>query len=263
MLKFTHVLAVATCLAIPALANATSVVLYDQDFESPAGFINGAGSGYKDLSQQSVNTLYGNQPAGFTFAQAFTVETALLTGTQAFGTGYSDPSGKGGNYAIGMLSSTQNDLLGLSFNVGTFDFFNFTVDISSLGLDGPGGPFANAQSVPEIQFTLFDNPTGATTTGGGIILGQANLLGTSSAINTLDWTSGLFSFDTSSSINGNVTLRVDLLSGGYAVMDNFIITASDEAGGGLPGNSVPAPATLALLGLGLAGLGWSRRKRRS
>ena len=250
--------------AMFSVAQAASVTLYDQDFESPnnpPGFVNGFGSGYKDLSQQQVNDLYGGQPAGFSFAQAFTVETALLTGTLAFGTGYSDPSGIGGNYAIGMLSSTQNDLLGLSFNVGSFDFFNFTVDISSLGLDGPGGPFTNAQSPPEFQFTLYDNPTGTTGTGSGTILDQASLLGTASAIDTLDWTNGLFAFDSSAATNGNVTLQIDLLSGGYAVMDNFRITASDEAGGGL--NPIPVPGAAWLFGTALVGLLGLRRRSKA
>ena len=246
MWKFTGLLVVTTILTIPTLSNAASVTLYDQNFESPnnpPGFINGFGSGYKDLSQQQVNDLYGGQPVGFSFAQAFTVETALLTGTQAFGTGYSDPSGIGGNYAIGMLSSTQNDLLGLSFNVGAFDFFNFTVDVSSLGLDGPGGPFTNDQSPPEFQFTLFDNPSGAITTGSGTILGQANLVGTSSAINTLDWTNGLFSFDTSSATNGNVTLQVDLLLGGYAYWTiSKLLHRTKRAGAFLHQSQYPQPS---------------------
>lgn len=263
MWNFAGLLVATTILTMPTLSNAASVTLYEQNFEapnSPPGFINGYGSGYKDLSQQQVNVLYGGQPAGFSFAQAYTVETVLLTGTQAFGTGYSDPSGIGGNHAISMLSSVQNDLLGLSFNVGSFGFFNFTVDVSSLGADGIGGPFTNDQSPPEFQFTLFDNPSGALTTGSGTILGQANLVGTSSAIDTLDWTNGLFAFDTSSATNGNVTLQVDLLSGGYAVMDNFMITASDEAGGGLP-PPVPAPAAFWLLGTALAGLIGVRKRK--
>lgn len=245
----------AAAISLAGSANAGFVTLYDQDFETPntpPGFSNGYGSGYRDVSQQQVNDLYGNQPAGFAFAQAYTVETVLLRGTRAFGTGYSDPTGKGGNYAAGMLSTTQSDLLGLSFNVGAYGFFNFAIDVSSLGLDGIGGPFANDHTAPRFRFTLYDNPTGAPNTGSGAILGQGELLGTSSAINTLDWTHGVFSFDTSGATNGNVTLQLDLLEGGYAVFDNFLITASDEAGGGIP--AVPVPAALWLFGSGLLGL---------
>ena len=257
---YTGALLVATILAMPTAANATTITIYDQNFESPVGFVNGSGSGYKDLSQQSVNTLYGGQPVSFSFAQKFTVETALLTGGQAFGTGYSDSTNTGGNYAIGMLSHVQNDLLGLSFNIGSYDFFNFAIDISSLGLDGPGGPFVNGD-LPKFKFTLFDNPSGTSTTGSGLstVLDSAELIGKLSAQDVLDWTHGVFAFDTRLSTNGNVTLQVDLLQGGYAVFDNFKITASDEALGGI--STVSVPATIWLFSVGLIGvIGLARRK---
>lgn len=161
-------------------ASAGIITLYDQDFENPNGFINGygPGAGYDDLSQQQANDLYGGQQ-GLTFAQTYTVETALLTGTEAFGTGYLDASGTGGNYAIGMLSNVQNDLLGMSFGL------NLAIDVSSLGLSGgSGAPFSDG-TAPEFQFTLFSE-AGGNGLGSGSILGQYSLTGTASALNTLD-----------------------------------------------------------------------------
>ena len=171
---------VALGLVVTIVPNAeATTLLYDQDFESPTGFVNDGG----DVNIfRTVNQLYGNQPPGFTFAQAFTVETLLITGTQAFGTGYSDPSGIGGNYALGMLGTVQNDLLGLAFNVGSDDFLNYRLDISSIDLSVFSGPFNPVGGmVPVFEFTLFDNPSGATGTGSGVILDSQQASGTASA----------------------------------------------------------------------------------
>jgi hypothetical protein len=234
--------ALAAALVLMASPSRAAVVLYNQNFENPTGFVNDAA----DVNIfRTVNQLYGNQPAGFTFAQDFTVETLLITGTQAFGTGYSDPSGKGGNYALGMLASVQNDLLGLSFDVGTFDFLNVSLDISSIDLSAWGGPFVFPNdNVPEFEFTLFDNPGGGTgLNGNGTILARMRATGTASPRSVFDWTNVLLPMDASQSTNGKVTLRIDLLRGGYAAMDNFRIVASN-VGGDLA--IVPEPSTILL-----------------
>ena len=230
-----------------------AVVLYDQDFENPTGFVNQAG----DVNiTRSVNQLYSNQPAGFEFAQAFTVETLFLNGNQAFGTGYSDPSGIGGNYALGMLSSAQNDRLGLAFDVGANDFLNVFMDISSIDLSVFGGPFIRpTDDVPEFMFTLFDNPGGATGIGSGTILSSLTATGTASPGDVFDWTSLVLPLATTGNTNGNVILQIDLLSGGYAAMDNFLIEASETPA------VVPVPAAVWLFGTALIGLiGFGRRK---
>jgi len=233
------------------------VMLYSQDFESPVGFSQVE----LDVSTQLVNDLYGNQPPGFSFAQQFTVETLLLTGTAAWGTGYSDPSGIGGNYALGMLSSAQNDLLGLSFDAQDYAYFNLKLDISSVDINGIGGPFVSAGSVPVFEFTLYDNPTGATGLGSGTILDVQQATGTASAQDVLDWTNVILPLDASGSTNGNVTLRIDMLSGGYAALDNFLIVASDVAG---DVSAVPEPVTAIAMGLlGVVGFAGRRRRRRA
>jgi len=254
----------AAILISASAANAATRVLYDQDFENPAGFVNNGG----DVNiGRTVNTLYGGQPAGFSFAQAFTVETLNITGSNratggaAFGTGYTDPSGKAGNFLIGMLSNRQNDLLGLSFNVGGFPFFNLGVDITSIDLSTFGGPFVpqGTAGIPTFQFTLFDNPSGAVTTGSGTILDQKTLTGTESPKTVVDFTSEVIALSTLGNTNGNVTLQIDLLPGsGYAGFDNMVIAVSNDSG------VIPLPAAVWMFLSAIGGLGclagWRRRR---
>lgn len=243
------------------MSNANTVILYDQDFENPVGYNNDGG----DVSIfRTVNDHYANQPAGFEFAQTFTVETLNVSGSArgggsaAFATGWTDSSGQGGDYAIGMLSSRENDLLGLNFNVGAFDFLNFRIDVSSVDLSTFGGPFVPAGGVPQFRFSLFDNPTGVLSTGGGTLLDSIDFSGTASDRDVFDWTTGTFGLSTAGNTNGNVTFQIDLLFGGYAAFDNLRITASND-----PGNvgNVPLPASSLLLLAGIGGLTVLRRRR--
>jgi len=248
-------------LALPSAQAAT--LLYSQDFESPNGFVSDGG----DLNVfRTINQLYSGQPAGFTFAQTFTVETLRIGGNEAHGgLGFVDTAGIGGRYAIGMLSSVQNDLLGLAFNVGAFRFLNFRLDIASIDLPNFGGPFVPAGgAAPTFRFSLFDNPGGAVGIGGGTLLSSAEATGTLNPVkNTFDWTNVVAALDATGNTNGNVILQIDLLSGGYAAMDNFFIAASDVAGE-VPGAVIPLPPGLALMIGGALLLGGAaRRSRRS
>jgi hypothetical protein len=240
---------------------AAPVTLYNQNFENPTGYVNQGG----DVSLTSVNSHYGNQPAGFQFGQTNTVETLNVSGSQrgagsaAFGTGWSDPSGQGGNFALGMLSDFQNDYLGLSFNIGSYAFFNVYVDISSIDLSTFSGPFIPAGGLtPVFRFSLFDNPAGTAGVGSGTALSFFDLTGTASAHDVFDWTSGAFGLSTLGNTNGNVTLRIDLLLGEYAALDNLRLEASETP----PVTPVPLPAGLPLLLGGLAAFGLVRRSAR-
>ncbi len=256
-------LTMAGCMlaALVSTSSHATTILYTQNFENPnpGSFVN---DGADVNIFNTINTLYGGQPAGFQFAQANTVETLLVGGTQAWGTGFLDPQAKAGQHVIGMLSSVQNDLLGLSFNVGNFKFLNFQVDISSIDLSAWGGPFVPSGGLaPVFKFSLFDNPGGGTGTGtgGGTLLSSATVTGSLSPLkNTFDWTNHIVALDASGNTNGNVILQIDELVGGYAALDNFVIAASDTSGD--VGQGVPEPAGMALLGLGAAGLAAARRR---
>lgn len=234
-------------------SQAFAVILYDQDFENPTGFINNGG----DINiNRSVNQLYSNQPPGFVFTQNFTVETLLVTGTQAFGTGYSDPAGTAGNYTLGMLSSAQDDRLGLAFDVGSNDFLNVFLDISSIDLDRFGGPFVTPGDPAEFRFTLFDNPGGGPGLGGGTILSQLDATAAASDRTVFDWTRAVLPLAALGNTDGNVILQIDLLSGGYGAMDNLLIEASETPA------VVPVPAAVWLFGTALIGLvGFGKRRK--
>jgi hypothetical protein len=89
-MKLNHIL-LAAMLAFSATSAQASVVLYTQNFENPnlTAFNLSAGP---DASSSSVNSIYANQPAGFTFAQQFTVDSLRVDGNQAWGgAGFQDP----------------------------------------------------------------------------------------------------------------------------------------------------------------------------
>jgi hypothetical protein len=208
-------------------------LLYFQDFENPAGYEN---DGADVNIHRSVNQNYGDQPQGFRFAQQHTVETLNLSGSgrgggsSAFGKGYSDPAGWGGNFAIGMLSEFQDDRLGLVFNLGGYRYLNIAIDVTSLDVSAWGGPYVAEGSAPVFGFTLFANGSPSPATHGGPVVAEAEIAGTASPPDTADWTTHKIALDAADAGGGWVILQIDLKTGGYAAFDNLRIIASDDPG---------------------------------
>lgn len=248
-------LSLGLALALPVPA----AVVYQNDFNNPVGWTDQSGNG-TGISFANVNTLYGSA-----FQQTFTVETIKIAGNPQ----YSDPSGTGGAYSLGMLSSVQNDLLSLTFSVGSLAFVNIEMDFAGIGPAACplcGGPFARVGETPIFDLSLYDTPLGSFNINSpGTALSTGAMTGAPIAsITTLGWNHGLVSLSTAGNTNGTVTLLIDLRAGtgmaGYSAFDNLLIASSDTPGGPPPG--VPEPASLLLAGLGwLLATGRVRRSR--
>ncbi len=98
-----------------------------------------------------------------------------------------------------------------------------SIDVTSTDLAGLVGPFVPGSGVttnpgtePTFRFTLFDNPSGANGIGSGTALDFADVTGTVSDRNVVDFVTSVIGLDASGATNGNVILQFDLLTGGYA-----------------------------------------------
>ncbi|HKU39506.1 MAG TPA: hypothetical protein VJR89_15210 [Polyangiales bacterium] len=207
-------------LAATQPAAAQPLILYSNDFEAPNQPIR-ADCG-NSLDQSGINPTYGRP--GFMFVEQFSVETVVLQ----------DPSGKYGNqrvqngrYAIGMLGDVQDDRLALRLDVQSQRFLNVSMDVSSIDVDGCGGPFG--VETPVFKVSLLDSP-------GGSFDWQSKKLDEKTLSGepaqgpwSFHWERGTVALDASRATDGNVIVVFDLVSKGYAAFDNLEISASGLA----------------------------------
>jgi hypothetical protein len=209
----------------PAQARAgipvASILLYSNDFETPnqAIVINCGNS----LDITPIQTLYGT--AGFTYNQTFTVEAVSIVDAGGL---YSNPEGKGGAYALGMLSSAEDDQLALTFDREGRTFVNVGFDFSAIDVNGCGGPFGVA--TPVMRVSLVDSPGGVFAFG-QTVLDSVDVTGVAPPGQyTFDWTFVVASLDASGATDDFVSIVFDLQQSGYAAFDNLSIVASQEEG---------------------------------
>lgn len=202
-------------------AHAQSVVLYQNDFNSPA--VTPTVTCGLNLNQTSINTLYGTP--GFTFQQINTAETVIIGVS-----GYSDPTGRGGTYALGMLRDVQDDRLSLTLNGQGYDFVNIQMDITTINPGGCGIPAATG--APTFNVRVYDSPSGTFNINTpGTLLDQDTISGATVTSQTVyDWTTVVISLDISTATD-YITVYWDVVgTAPYAIFDNLIITASNLAG---------------------------------
>jgi hypothetical protein len=207
--------------AAAATAAAQSVLLYENDFETPnvPVIINCGNS----LDTRGINLLYGT--AGFVFNQVNTVEAITLEDSQGV---YADPEGNGGTYSLGMLSVAEDDKLALTFDSQGRDFVNVGLDLSSIDVNGCGGPFGVA--APVMAISLLDSPGGLFNFGQSV-LDSGTITGAAAPDAwTFHWTTGVVTLSTEGATDGNVSILFDLQQSGYAAFDNLSIVASDTPG---------------------------------
>jgi hypothetical protein len=214
--------ALGLCLSgagVASSAHAQTVILYQNDFESPnVPLTVDCGN---SLDGRGINLLYGT--ADFQFAQQETVEAVFLDDNADL---YKN-AGDHGKYALGMLSTVRDDKLALAFDSRGYPFINIGIDLSSIDVKGCGGPFG--VTAPRLRITLIDRP-------GGVLVYDGTELDRTEVVGlmapdawTFRWKKEVVSLSTAGTTDGTVTVVFDLLEGGYAVFDNLSITASRTA----------------------------------
>jgi hypothetical protein len=207
-------------LAAPQAAAAQALILYANDFETPNQPISVSCG--NSLDQAGINPNYGRP--GFGFVEQFTVETVVLRDPPGK---YGNQSSANGKYAVGMLGDVQDDRLALRLDVQGQQFINVSMDVSSIDVDGCGGPFGFES--PVFKVTLLDSPK-------GVFDWSAKKLDEKLARGepardawTFEWSRATLALDASQASDGNVSVVFDLVSKGYAVFDNLEISASKLA----------------------------------
>lgn len=207
------------------------ITLYRNDFENPNQQVEPNGL-CPLLDNTAIDVVYGLPEAGF--RQAFTVETVLIQSNFNSTTPYEDPDGTGGNFAIGMLSTVNNDRLGFSFNTVGNAFVNVALDISSIELPRiccRGGGGCGPVAEPVFRLSLIDDPNGSIPISGGALLDSVDISGPAGPNGwTYQWTRHSIALDASAATNGRVSLVFDLLQSKYGVFDNLVVQASDTPG---------------------------------
>lgn len=219
-------------------AAAQTTIIYQNDFEAPNSFVTP--NYWADAnSPTSFTTVY---PSSGAVIQNYQSPDVIRIGTGV----YTDPSGVGGTYSIGMVNPDR-ELMSFSFDASSAgNFVNFGLDLSKAGLrritTGATHYYSSSSSaLPDLNFSVYDTPNGVfnintlyANSNAYTLINSGTFTGSHSAYNVMDWTHVIGSFNIASATDGNVTLVLEkpsasATSNRYTVFDNLSIVVSRNA----------------------------------
>lgn len=238
----------------PILFNFSAVqpeVVRGTDYSGNLGAVAGPGL---TLSYDQVLNGIPSQPTGFTIDPA----TGQLFISAANNAGYLDNSSgnAGADYAFsGHInasdgSSVEFDWLFDAVNTGSGNLAPVVTDA-----------IINALVGDTINFSFDATDDGNPNPPGGLTWSFIAFLGGGANAPTFDASTQQFTWNSTGSALGSYVAQVQASDGQLTDIGLLTINLGRDDGG--PGGQVSEPATLSLLGLGLAGLGFAGRRKRS
>ncbi len=160
-MKFATGLLTTSFVAAATALGATTITLYDPDLEAPAASNDDDEGADVNIFRNFVNDDFGDQPPGFSFTEAFTVETLNITGsargsgsavfgTRPFRSGRPGRKLRAGHAVRPPERSAQSPLRHRGSPVLQPRHRRSSIDLSSWS--GPFTPLTGIE--PEFQFTL-------------------------------------------------------------------------------------------------------------
>jgi hypothetical protein len=231
-----------------------------------AVYIGDSSGGLYDLDVTTNSSTYlGNSGVGAMFDIALNPLTNMMYGVTGIGNLYSINTTNGAASFIGGTGAFINGLTfdssGTLFGSGGTSLFTVNLTTGAASTVGSTGFNSSGDIAFDSLGNLFLSATGSggdqlvtvnSTTGAGSLVGS---LGFSSVYGLNYWDSTLYGFTL---FGQTITIDTTTGSGTYLATNSIRANGADGVGGVV---DVPEPASIALIGLGLFGLGFARRMK--